>query len=115
MTYNRRSRAKLDPAPSTVTTTASSDVTGIAVQLRRRRAASYRLPVLDSGHADPWFYDDIEPSERTADGYYAAAQHLIAAGFLPAPNIPAMRLMWRRDDEQRELVRYIAERWEVAA
>jgi hypothetical protein len=89
--------------------------TAIAVQLRRRRAASYRLPVLDCGRSDPWYYDDPEPSERAADGYYATARHLLAAGMLPAPNVPAMRLMWRRDVEQRELARYIAERWEVSA
>jgi hypothetical protein len=96
-------------------TTNATDVTAIAVQLRRRRAASYRLPVLDSGRADPWYYDRPEPSERTVEGYCAAATHLLALGLVPAPDLDAMRLMWRRDVEQRRLAQYIAERWEVAA
>ena len=109
-------RAPTDPADVKVDNhTNATDATAIAVQLRRRRAASYRLPVLDSGRSDPWHYDPPEPSERTAEGYYATAQHLLAAGLLPAPNVPAMRVMWRRDVEQRELARLIADHWQVSA
>ena len=89
--------------------------TAIAVQLRRRRAASYRLPALDCGRAGPWYYAPLAPSERTADGYYAAAAHLIGLGLLPAPDLGAMRILWRRDTEQRNLARQIAECWQVVA
>jgi hypothetical protein len=101
------------------TTTASDDASHYIAGTRRRRNAKNRLPAYDDcACRDPWTcrcYDYPESPERNAAGYYAAAQHLLAAGLLPAPNVPAMRLMWRRDAEQRELVRYIAERWEVAA
>ena len=98
------------------TTTATVDPLEYIAGLRRRRAASRRLPVLDhSGRADPWYYDRPAPSEHETDGYCAAAAHLLAAGLLPAPDLGAMRIMWRRDTEQRNLARHIAERWEVAA
>ena len=97
------------------TTTATVDALDYIEGLRRRRAASYRLPVLDSGRSDPWYYDDPEPSERTADGYFATAKHLLAVGLLPAPNLGAMRLMWRRGGEHRRFARLVAERWETAA
>jgi len=87
----------------------------VAAALRRRRAASYRLPVLECGRSDPWYYAPPAPSERTADGYYAAAAHLIGMGLLPAPDLGAMRILWRRDTEQRNLARHIAERWAIAA
>ena len=77
--------------------------------LRRRRAASRRLPVLDDGHADPWCYP---PPQR---GYEAAAAHLLAYGLTPAPNLDAMRRMWRCGGEARRIARAVAERWETAA
>jgi hypothetical protein len=94
--------------------------TAIAVQLRRRRASSYRLPPFgECSCRDPWTcrHYDAPPGSlaRTTDGYCAAAQHLIDLGLVPAPDLGAMRLMWRRDAEQRRLARYIASRWEVAA
>jgi hypothetical protein len=105
---NARANQRLD-------THTAPDTTNYVAGLHRRRQASYRLPVLDSGRSDPWHYDQpAEPSEQDVDGYCAAATLLIGMGLLPAPNVPAMRVMWRRA-EQRDLARYIAERWEVAA
>jgi len=104
---------------TTKKSTTTADTTFYLAGLRRRRAATYRVVPLSCCCRDPWTcrcYDAPSGSpERNADGYYATAQHLRAAGLLPAPNVPAMRLMWRRDAEQRELVRLIAERWEVSA
>lgn len=76
--------------------------------LRRRRAAAQRTPVLDDGHADPWHYPPI-----TA-GYCDAAQHLLERGMTPAPNVSAMREMWKRGGVERDLVQTIAERWDVS-
>lgn len=86
-------------------------------QLRRRRAATYRLPVLDCGHADPWTcrHDPVTVTDQYVDGYRNAAEHLLANGLTPAPNLIAMRAMWRRGGTDRDLVRAIAERWEIAA
>jgi hypothetical protein len=84
--------------------------------LRRRREAAYRLPPLPCGHVDPWTCRHPgEPSARQVDGYHAAAVHLLGHGLLPAPNLPALREMWRRGGRDQALVRHIAERWEVAA
>jgi hypothetical protein len=47
-------------------------------------------------------------------GYRRAARHLLAAGLLPAPCIPEMQALWANSREDRELVREIAEHWEVA-
>jgi hypothetical protein len=113
----RRSPGASARAASTVPTD-DTHGTNVARELHRRRIGAARSEPLDCGHRDPWtcrHYDAPESPERNADGYYATAQRLLAAGLLPAPNLPAMRLMWRRDVEQRELARYIAERWGVAA
>jgi hypothetical protein len=78
-------------------------------QLGARRAASWRLPALDSGRSDPWHY--LAPTA----GYEAAALHLLAHGLTPAPNVPAMREMWKADLDSRRAVQIIAERWKLVA
>jgi hypothetical protein len=77
---------------------------------RRRRRESWRLPELDCRRSDPWFYP--EPGER---GYEAAAHHLLEHGLIPAPNVPAMQLMWRRSDRSRRAAGLIAQRWGLAS
>lgn len=86
-------------------------------QLRQRRAAASRLPVLDCGHRDPWtcHHDQGDVTDRYVDGYRDAAQHLLATGMTPAPNLAAMRVMWRRGGGDRDLVRTVSGRWEVKA
>jgi len=83
--------------------------------LKQRRAATYRLPPLYC--VDPWtcrHYDD-QVTEQYVDGYRDAVLHLDAHGLLAAPLIPEMRALWRRSDDDRRLVRQIAERWERVA
>jgi hypothetical protein len=72
--------------------------------LRARRVAAQRL---EGG--DPWRRTD--PGVR---GYPEAAAHLLGHGYTPAPNIPAMREMWKSGPETRALARIIAERWAVS-
>lgn len=85
-------------------------------QLRRRRAASWRMEPLTSGRRDPWQrYDDPEPSERLVDGYRDAVAHLGFLGLTAAPRIPEMRALWRRGGDDQRVVRMLAERWEIAA
>jgi hypothetical protein len=100
------------------TTTTTVDADHYIEGLGRRRNASHRVPPYgECSCSDPWtcrHYEVPASPGREADGYYATAQHLLAAGLLPAPNVPAMRVMWR-DPEQRDMVRYIAERWEMVA
>jgi hypothetical protein len=88
------------------TTTNQVEFTG----LRRRRAASWRLPVLESGRSDPWWYP--EPGER---GYAAASAYLLALGLTPAPNPPALRAMWLAGAESRRVAQVVAERWGLVA
>lgn len=47
-------------------------------------------------------------------GYEAAARHLLGRGLLPAPNLPALRAMWREGGQKRRLAVFIAESWELA-
>jgi hypothetical protein len=72
---------------------------------RRRRAASWRLPALESGRSDPWWH------EPPAAGYEEAAGHLLACGLLPAPNREGLRLMSWRGGHHRRGAELIAERW----
>lgn len=75
----------------------------------RRRDASRRLPILDTGRSDPWHYPP--PS----GGYTDAAQHLDAVGLTPAPpaDFEQLRDMWRAGDQQRNLAGRIARCWGV--
>ncbi|MEB3034780.1 hypothetical protein [[Mycobacterium] nativiensis] len=71
-----------EPAPATNTTSCSE-----LSAKKRRRAASRRLAILDSGRADPWHYDELPITEHQADAWQRTVAHLTAAGFRPI--IPA--------------------------
>ena len=84
--------------------------------LRRRRAASYRLPVLESGRRDPWYYDHPgQPSEKMVTAYRDAVLFVFDAGMTPAAFVPEMRALWRRGGDDQRLVRDICEHWELSA
>jgi hypothetical protein len=80
-------------------------------ELHRRRSASWRLPVLDSGRADPWLYED-GPALR---GYEDAALHLMSLGLTPAPDLPALQAMWKAGAESRRAAQVVAQRWGLVA
>jgi hypothetical protein len=50
-------------------------------RLRLRRAASYRLPVLESGRSDPWHYDELPLTDHQLDAWQATVVHLRGHGF----------------------------------
>jgi hypothetical protein len=79
-------------------------------QLHLRRAAAHRLPVLASGHSDPWRY-----APPTAAGYAEAAAHLLEHGMLPAPNRDGLQAMWRSGGRSQQAAVYIARAWELVA
>lgn len=108
---------KRRPAGNGAASTSTPDTHHYTAGLRRRRATTCRLPVLDCGHVDPWTcrHDADDITDQYIDGYRDAAQHLLANGLTPAPNLAAMRAMWRRGGAERDLVRVIAERWQVSA
>lgn len=116
MPANEESRPAGNGAASKVT---SQGCAQYIAGIRRRRAATYRLPVLNCGHADPWTckcHDNTdEATDQYIDGYRDAAQHLLAQGLTPAPNLPAMRGMWKRGGDDQRLAVRIAQLWEVAA
>ncbi|BBZ04892.1 hypothetical protein MCHIJ_43290 [Mycolicibacterium chitae] len=62
--------------------------------LRQRRAATYRLPVLDCGCRDPWTCHCATP-ELTADSAVAAADHLRRHGLSPLFSVSQGRALWR--------------------
>ncbi len=82
-----------------------SKVEATAAELRARRAAGCRLPPLDCGCRDPWPCRCTRPplSERTVDGYRAAARHVLRDGNTPALPIEVLRALWRRGGADREL------------
>ena len=47
-------------------------------------------------------------------GYRRACLHLIGLGLLPAPCKTEMQEMWANSADDRNIVRYIAENWEMA-
>lgn len=94
---------------------ATPEYTSYARGLRRRRAASRRLPVLDSGRSDPWAAHDAgfsgNTEKPTLRGYAEAAHHLLAHDLTPAPNAPALRQMWKDGGDDRSAAQVIAEHW----
>ena len=90
-----------------------------AAGLRRRRAYADRARLLDCSHCtDPWTCrcsDPDEVTDRYVDGYRDAAEHLLAQGLTPAPNVAAMRAMWRRGGNDQRLAVRLSENWEVSA
>lgn len=79
---------------------------------KRRSDAARRLLALECGCSDPWLCHCHEP--ECVRGYAEAAAHLLGAGLTPAPNLPAMRQMWRRGGEPQRLAQAISQRWGAA-
>ena len=77
----------------------------VADQVRARRAASRRIV-----GGDPWWYEP--PGER---GYPEAASHLLELGLTAAPNLPALRAMYKSGGDDRRVAEVIARRWDIAA
>ncbi|BCO56459.1 hypothetical protein MINTM005_17030 [Mycobacterium intracellulare] len=100
------------PAPKdrpTRSDTNATDLTNITRQLRARRAASRRLPVLECGRSDPWFY------KPPTAGYEDAAAHLLEHGLLPAANWEGLQAMWRSGGRSQQAAVFIARAWELVA
>lgn len=74
--------------------------------LKRRRAASRRMPVLGCGNADPWRYAEPALSDHQLDGWAQAAEHLTAIGCRPIVPVDIARALWRRGD--RGLAEHLA-------
>lgn len=93
--------------------------TGYVAGMKRRRAYADTAGRLTCGRCtDPWTcrcYNPDQITERYVDGYRDAAESLLAQGLPPAPNIQAMRMMWRRGGHDQQIARRISELWEVAA
>lgn len=79
----------------TTTTTTITPTTDITADLRRRRDASRRLPILESGRADPWFYAPPAAEDENLQGVIAAAQHLLAHDLQPLISPDMCRMLWR--------------------
>lgn len=80
--------------------------TGIAREMRLRRAASRRLP-----GGDPW--GRHEPiGER---GYPEAVAHLLEVGLLPAVDREGLGVMWKRGGSSRQTAEFIADAWGLAS
>lgn len=94
--------------------TAAQYVAGI----RRRRAYADKASLLSCGRCtDPWTCRcrEAQPiNDQYVDGYRDAAKHLLAQGLTPAPNVDAMRILWRRGGDDQRIARRISELWEVA-
>jgi len=101
-------RAQSRPIPDNQPSKATSHAACIS-NYTRRRGASRRLPVLSTGRADPWRWQPVSV------GYAAAAAHLIELGLIPAPNVDALRAMWRVGGYHRQTAEVIAERWGMTA
>ena len=65
-------------------------------QLRRRREASYRLPVLECGRSDPWYYDPLPLSDNQLDGWVATVVHLEGHGLTAIVPVAVWRALKKR-------------------
>ncbi len=98
-----------------MTTAAAEYVAGIH---RRRAYADNKARLLACGNCtDPWTcrcYLKNEITDQYLTGYRSAAIHLLDQGLTPAPNIEAMRILWRRGGDDQRLAARLAELWETA-
>lgn len=69
-------------------------------QLHRRRAASRRLAPLICGCRDPWPCRCNQPplTEHALDNWRAAAEHVLAAGWMPLVPLEVAQLLHRGCD-----------------
>jgi hypothetical protein len=95
-----------DPGSSSETGTDHSSNHQNANHIQSRRRDSVRRMV----GGDPWRYPP--PGER---GYPEAAEYLLELDLLPAPNVPAMRSMWRCGGHSRRTAQLISEAWGLAS
>ena len=71
---------------------------------RRRRAASWRLPPLADGAADPWRpWRPERVSPVQVQGAVDAARHLLAEGLPPIFDADTVTAIWRRGGDDRAL------------
>jgi hypothetical protein len=112
MRYQRKSRlAGNKAAPSESTAADTCEHNAVPRQLRRRRAASWRLPPLDCGCRDPWPCRCSEPplSEHALDGWRDAALRLLFDGRVPLLPIEVRRALWKRGGPDRVLAEQLHE------
>jgi hypothetical protein len=79
----------------------------LCVQLRRRRAATYRLAPLGCGHhSDPWLCTcSSSPalSEKMIEAARDAALHILSNGQVPRLEVAVLQALWRRGGADRTL------------
>jgi hypothetical protein len=69
---------------------------------------------LRSRHSQPDTHQDTGTDQQLR-AYECAASHLLAVGLTPAPDVPALRVMWKAGPESRRMAQIIADRWELAS
>lgn len=82
------------PSKAATTPTNNTQFNCSGAQTQCRREASRRLAILDSGHADPWQYDEVPLTEHQREAWQRTVAHLTAAGFraiLPAAVLEGLR------------------------
>lgn len=95
-------RATSTPPSATAESICTAD---ILAQLRRRRRAAERLPLLDCGCADPWPCRCTTPplTDRDVDNWRDAAGHVMDTGKVPLLPVEVLRALYRRGGEDRAL------------
>lgn len=63
--------------------TNSAEFSRYVTETRRRRSASRRIAILESGRSDPWHYDEVPLTEHQREAWQRTVAHLTAAGFRP--------------------------------
>lgn len=114
----KRKRPGLPPRPLSTTTKLSLKVSStvrlagraqhpVKGEWSRRRAAAQRLPAFGfCPCSDPWSCSCRRPvveSENQTDAWALALRHLIEVGLRPLAPVGALRSLWHRGGEDREL------------
>jgi hypothetical protein len=111
MRYARKSRRPGQPAAPSESTWGTCEHNAIPRQLRRRRAASWRLPPLDCGCRDPWPCRCTEPplSAKMLDAGRQAAEDILRSGYVPLLQFEVLRALYRRGGSDRALAEQLHE------
>jgi hypothetical protein len=85
-----------DTRPAEVDTAEPNSGVRRLAELKRRREASRRLPVLGSGRSDPWHYDEPQLTDHQLDSWLAAISHLAELGTPAIVPVCVRRALRRR-------------------
>lgn len=82
------------------------------MRTKRNRPGGNRAASQNNKHTN---ISEYTATTQQVWAYEAAVEHLLGRGLLPAPDVDALRSMWKAGGRSRRVAEIIAHRWEMAS